>query len=110
MTDRQGKVLFQFDKTKENNPYQTEHDELFDAIAKKEFKFSDTENAANSTMTTILGRMATYSGQSLDWDKALNSGLNIMPPVLAWDAKPLVLPDAEGLYAAAVPGVTKYVS
>jgi predicted dehydrogenase len=110
ITDRQGKVVYQYDKTKENKPYQTEHDELFDAIAKHEFKFADTENGANSTMTAILGRMATYSGQTMEWDKALNSGLNLMPPVLAWDAKPLVLPDADGIYAAAVPGVTKYLS
>ncbi len=61
-------------------------------------------------MTAILGRMATYSGQLMEWDKALNSGLSIMPPVLAWDAKPLVLPEADGTYAAAVPGVTKYLS
>ena len=110
ITDRKGKVLYQFDKTKENKPYQTEHDELFDAIAKHEYKFADTENGANSTMTAIMGRMATYSGQLIEWDKALNSGLNIMPPVLTWDAKPLVLPDADGNYAAAVPGVTKYFS
>ena len=61
-------------------------------------------------MTAILGRMATYTGQLVDWDKALNSGLNIMPPIFAWDAKPLVLPDADGNYASAVPGVTKYFS
>ncbi len=110
ITDRQGAILYQYDKKKENNPYQTEHDELFEALAKREYKFADAENGAKSTMTAILGRMATYSGQVVEWDKALNSGLNIMPPVLAWDAKPLVLPDADGNYAAAVPGVTKYFS
>jgi hypothetical protein len=86
-----------------------EHDELFDAIAKREFKFADTENAANSTMTAILGRMATYSGQMLEWDSALNSGLNLMPPVLAWDAAAPVLPGPDGIYPAAIPGVTKYI-
>ena len=110
MTDRQGKVLYQYERAKENNPYQTEHDELFEALAKREYKFADTENGAKSTMTAILGRMATYTGVVVEWDKALNSGLNIMPPVFSWDAKPLVLPDADGNYAAAVPGVTKYFS
>jgi len=110
ITDRQGAVVYQFDKAKENKPFQTEHDELFDAIAKREYKFAQAEYGANSTMTAIMGRMATYSGQMMEWDKALNSGLSIMPPVLAWDAKPLVLPDADGTYAAAVPGVTKYFS
>ncbi|MFM8912052.1 MAG: Gfo/Idh/MocA family protein [Flammeovirgaceae bacterium] len=106
--DRKGNVLYQFDKTKENNPYQTEHDELFAAIAKGEYKFADTENGAKSTMTAILGRMATYSGEVVEWDKALNSGVNIMPAVYDFDAPPPVLPDAEGNYKVAVPGVTKF--
>lgn len=110
ITDRQGKVLYQFDKAKENNPYQTEHDELFEAISRKEYKFADAENGANSTMTAILGRMATYSGQLIEWDQALHADLNLMPPVLAWDARPLVLPDADGIYPAAIPGVTRYFS
>jgi predicted dehydrogenase len=108
MTDRKGRPVYQFDKTKENNPYQTEHDELFDAVAKGEYRFANAEMGAKSTMTVILGRMATYSGQVIEWDKALNSGLNIMPSTLAWDAKPLVLPGADGLYPCAIPGVTHY--
>ena len=107
--DSIGKVLYQFDKTKENNPYQTEHDELFAAIAKGEYKFADAENGAKSTMTSILGRMATYSGQVVDWDKAINCGLNLHPKEYDWNALPPVIPNADGFYPVAVPGVTKYV-
>ena len=109
IVDRKGKLLFQFDKKTENNPYQTEHDELFAAIAKGEYKFADTENGAKSTMTSILGRMATYSGQMIEWDKALNSSLDLQPKVYDWDAKPPVVPNEDGYYAIAIPGVTKYV-
>ena len=109
IVDHKGKVLYQFDKKTENQPYQTEHDELFAAIAKGEYKFWDTENGAKSTMTSILGRMATYSGQVVDWDKAINSGLNLQPKEYAWDAKPPVIPNDDGFYPIAVPGVTKYV-
>lgn len=105
-----GKALFKFDKAKENEPYQNEHDELFAAIAKGEYKFADTENGAKSTLTSIMGRMATYSGQVIDWDKTLNSGISIQPAKYAWDAPPPVLPDANGLYPVATPGVTKYFS
>ncbi|MFN5649525.1 MAG: Gfo/Idh/MocA family protein, partial [Sphingobacteriales bacterium] len=55
ITDLKGKVLYQFDQKTENNPYQTEHDELFAAIAKGEYKYADAENGAKSTMTSILG-------------------------------------------------------
>jgi hypothetical protein len=53
--------------------------------------------------------MATYSGQVVLWDKALNSGLNLQPAVYAWDGMPPVLPNQEGFYPIAVPGVTKFV-
>jgi predicted dehydrogenase len=106
--DHKGKVLYQFDKKGENNPYQTEHDELFAAIAKGQYKFADAENGAYSSMTSILGRMATYSGQVIEWDKALNSGINLQPKAYAWDAQPAVLPNGDGFYPIAVPGVTKF--
>ncbi len=106
--DHSGKVLFQFDKKTENNAYQTEHDELFAAIAKGEYKFADAENGAKSTMTSILGRMATYSGQMVEWDKALNCGMNLQPSAYTWDTLPQSLPDANGQYKIAVPGQTKY--
>ena len=109
IVDHKGKVLYQFDRKTENNPYQSEHDELFEAIAKGQFKFSDAENGAKSTMTSILGRMATYSGQVIDWDKAINSGIDIHPKVYDWNATPPVVPDADGFYPVAVPGVTRYV-
>ena len=106
--DAKGKELYRYDKKGENNPYQTEHDELFAAIAKNEYKFADAENGAKSTMTSIMGRMATYSGQIIDWDKAINSGIDIMPKAYAWDAPPPVLPGPDGFYPIATPGVTKY--
>lgn len=109
ITDRKGNVLHQFDTKKENNPYQSEHDELFDAVAKGEYKFADAENGARSTMTAILGRMATYSGQVVEFDKALNSGISLQPAQYRWDADMPSKPDANGLYACAVPGVTKFM-
>src|SRR5688572_3645085 len=110
MTDNKGKVIYQYNKkADEQDPYQTEHDELFAAIAKGEYKFSDAENGAKSTMTAILGRMATYSGQVIDWDKALQSPLDLQPKTLDWNAMPQSVPNAEGLYAVAVPGKTLYV-
>src|SRR5581483_2157951 len=86
ITDSKGNAIYQFDKKSENDPYQTEHDELFEAIAKNEYKFADAENGAKSSMTSILGRMATYSGQIIEWNKAINSGLSLQPTVYDWNA------------------------
>ena len=108
ITDNKGNTIYQFDKKTENQPYQAEHDELFAAVAKGVHQFNDAERTAKSTMTSLLGRMATYSGQVIDWEKAINSGINIMPEKYAFDATPPILPDANGLYPVAIPGVTKY--
>lgn len=109
IVDHKGKVLYQYDKKGENNPYQTEHDELFAAIAKGEYKFADAERGAYSTMTSILGRMATYSGQVIEWDKAIASGISLQPKTYDWNALPPVLPNDDGYYPVATPGVTKYM-
>ena len=106
--DHSGKVLFSFDNKNEPNPYQTEHDELFAAIAKGEYKFANAEYGAHSTMTSILGRMATYSGQVIEWDKAINSGINGMPKSFDWNAMPPTVPDEDGRYPIPTPGKTKY--
>ena len=106
--DLDGNVLYQFDKAKENNPYQTEHDVLFDAISKGEYKFKNAEYAAHTTMTAIAGRLATYSGQEINQSEAMNSGLDIHPEEYTWDATPPVLPGPDGLYPAAIPGETNF--
>ncbi|MBC7849791.1 MAG: Gfo/Idh/MocA family oxidoreductase [Chitinophagaceae bacterium] len=109
IVDNKGKVLYQYqsDPKTEPDPYQVEHDELFAAIAKGEYKYWDAENGAKSTMTSILGRMATYSGQVVEWDKAIASGINLQPARYDWDAIPPIVPNEDGYYPFATPGVTK---
>jgi myo-inositol 2-dehydrogenase/D-chiro-inositol 1-dehydrogenase len=51
--------------------------------------------------------MATYSGKVVTWDDAFNSQLSLSPERIAWDAMPRDLPDANGRYPVAMPGVTR---
>ncbi len=104
---RSGHTLYEHDAKNDPNPYQVEHDVLFDAIAKGEFKFADAEHGAKSTMTSILGRMATYSGNVIKWDEAINSDLSLMPERFAFDATPPIVPNADGYYPIPTPGKTK---
>lgn len=107
--DLKGNKVWEYRGKDDPDPYQQEHDELFAAIAKGEFKFTDGENGAKSTMTAIMGRLATYSGQVINWDEALKSDISLMPKEFSWTAMPLVLPDANGMYPIAVPGKTKVI-
>jgi predicted dehydrogenase len=90
------------------NAYQQEHDDLFDAI-RNDKPYNEGEYGAHSTMTAILGRMATYSGKVIEWKDAIESQIDLMPKQFAWDAEAPVNPGPDGMYPRAVPGKTRVV-
>jgi predicted dehydrogenase len=90
---------------KYQDPYQVEHDVLFDAIRTGQ-QHNEAENGAMSTMTSILGRMATYCGKEVSMDQALSSELDASPQSYEWDATPPVVPDEQGDYPVPTPGIT----
>lgn len=85
--------------------HQLEHFPLVDAIVNNK-PYNEAEYGAKSTMTAIMGRMATYSGKLVEWDEAFNSKLELLPKTFAWDAPAPVQPDANGFYPVAMPGRT----
>ncbi len=90
------------------DPYQVEHDDLFASIRAGN-PLNEAEMGAHSSMTAILGRMCTYSGKEITWDQALNSEINLLPDEFSFDATPKSVPGPDGLYALAVPGISKVV-
>jgi predicted dehydrogenase len=82
-----------------NNIFQTEHDELFASIRSGK-PINNGEYMAKSTLMAILGRMATYTGQVITWDQALNSTEDLTPPKYEWGSLPTP--------PVAVPGVTRF--
>jgi myo-inositol 2-dehydrogenase / D-chiro-inositol 1-dehydrogenase len=93
-------------RTEGGDPYQVEHDRLFAAI-RDGSEFNEADNGAYSSLTSIMGRMATYSGQVVKWEQALNSELALRPTAYSFDADPPSKPDASGRYAIAMPGQSK---
>ena len=100
-----GENAWKFRSPGARDPYQQEHDDLFDAI-RNDKPYNEAERGAKSSMTAILGRMATYSGKVIDWEQAINSEKSIMPKDFAWDAETPNKPDADGMYPHAIPGKT----
>jgi predicted dehydrogenase len=88
--------------------HQVEQDDLLAALLAGK-AYNEGEWAAHSTLTAILGRMASYSGRIVTWDEALKSDLDLLPKSLVFDAQPLVLPNQDGEYPCATPGKTKAV-
>ncbi|MDN3204216.1 Gfo/Idh/MocA family protein [Algoriphagus sediminis] len=109
LTDWSGNSIYDHDRENNPNPYQQEHDELWAALVNGEYKFADAENAAKSTMTSIMGRYATYSGKVITWEEAMNGQVNLFPETLSWDAMPKIVPNEDGYYPHAIPGKTKVV-
>jgi predicted dehydrogenase len=109
ITDLSGNPLYRHRDMNDPNPYQVEHDELFKAIRGERPHINDIENGAMSTMCAIMGRYATYSGQMITWDEAINSTVQLMPEEVNWDDQPPVMPLDDGTYPIAVPGITKVI-
>jgi predicted dehydrogenase len=91
------------------DPYQREHDLLFDAI-RNDKPYNETERAAKACLVSIMGRMAAESGLVINYDEALASNLDLAPgleKITSLDAPAPVAPDAAGKYPVPVPGRTK---
>jgi predicted dehydrogenase len=83
------------------NMYQVEHDELFASIRAGK-PINNGDYMSKNSLMAIMGRMATYTGQAITWDMALNSKQDLSPPAYDWNVK---LPDPP----VAMPGITKFV-
>ena len=103
-----GANAWSHERRNQKDPYQQEHDDLFDAI-RNDKPYNEAFRGAYSTMTSIMGRMATYSGVVINWEDALNSEISIMPKEYSWDATPPTVPDEHGFYPIPMPGSTKVV-
>ncbi|MEC7894898.1 MAG: Gfo/Idh/MocA family oxidoreductase [Bacteroidota bacterium] len=110
MTDLSGNIKYKYPNkwNEDPNPYQVEHDKLFQSIRNNEV-INDVEYGAKSTMTAIMGRMATYTGKNITWDQAINSKEMLVPNNLTWNSTPPTLPDDNGKYLVAIPGKTQFI-
>jgi len=85
--------------------YQQEHDHLFAELRAGRVP-NEGDYGAKSTMTAILGRMATYTGREITWDQAFNSTIALadFDSLHSFDDVPPVLPLDDGSYPIMQPG------
>ena len=98
-----GDKLFEYNQRGDESPYQIEHNELFKSIRNGGY-INDGENGAKATLTSVMGRMATYTGKVVEWDVAMNADDNMIPKNLSWNSNPPTLPDSNGYYKIPKPG------
>lgn len=87
--------------------WQQEQIDFFAAIRNGQTP-NETEYAAHSTLTAIMGRMASYSGKLITWNQALSSNLSLadVETLNSFDSPAPVQPLASGSYDIAMPGKT----
>jgi len=95
-----GKRPWKHKKERSDNMYQNEHNELFAGIRAGK-PINNGEYMAQSTLLAIMGRMATYTGQVITWEMALNSKEDLSPAKYEFGALPMP--------PVPMPGITKFV-
>ena len=103
--DLNGNEIYSYKQKGDKSPYQIEHDKLFKSIRDGNI-INDGEYGAKSTLTAIMGRMATYTGKEIKWNQIMESDQNLVPDNLDWSSTPPVIPNSEGKYPIPIPGVT----
>jgi predicted dehydrogenase len=102
--DSKGNIVWASPEQGEDG-WQEEHHDLFAALRRGETP-NEGEYGAKSTMTAILGRLATYGGRMVTWDEAINSKIELanFDSLTNWDCEAPVQPDGEGGYPIPYPG------
>jgi predicted dehydrogenase len=94
--DPSGNLLWQYptpeegdtqSKWKVTNPFVQEHINLVTGIRTGN-TVNDAEAQVNSTLMTIMGRMAAYTGKEVTWEEMMNSELHLGPKTYAFGPVP----------------------
>lgn len=107
---RNGEEIYRY-KGPNNNPYQTEQDELIKAVkAGKPINCGDF--MCSSTMVGILGQIAAYQGNAVKYEDAYKADFHfggIEPDNASMTIEPPTLPDETGNYPIPLVGQSRFV-
>jgi predicted dehydrogenase len=84
-------------REREPSPYQLTHQHLIESIRIGE-PLNEAQANAEATMTGILGREAVYSGQAIEWEKAMQSEKKLGPDEYALGPYPIPPVPMPGIY------------
>lgn len=101
--DSSGALIYQTSGSR--GGHQQEQTDLFADLARGVIP-NEGEYGAKSTMTAIMGRLATYSGKMIDLNRAMDSEISLadVNAMTSLDLEPPVKPLANGEYPVPVPG------
>lgn len=106
IADATGNVIYRFGRGG-GGGHQEEHHHLFADLREGKIP-NEGDYGAKSTLTAIMGRMASYSGKTISWDQAMNSQLELanFDGFKSMDDDAPITPDENGRYKVPVPGAS----
>ncbi len=102
--DNKGNAVWRYRDRDDISSSQIEQDVFIGAILGSKPYVNNVAYGAESTMTTIMGRMAIESGQIIELNEAKASDLSIVPEPMSWDMEMPNAPLEDGNYAVPKPG------
>ncbi len=90
--NHKGELIWEYPYPDDNDPDQTwkvhnpsvqEHVELVTAIRTGNY-LNDSDEQIKSTLITIMGRMAAYTGREITWEEMMNSDMRLGPESYEW--------------------------
>lgn len=93
-----------------NNPYEEEQKALIDSVLQGK-PINSGYHMITSTLTTIMGQIACYTGKAVEWAQVVKSNFQYAPPPdqSNFDTPPPVKPGPDGNYPLPIPGMTKMI-
>lgn len=89
----------------EHTAWEMEWNDFLEAIRNNK-PYNEAKRAAQSNLAAIMGRAAANMGRTITWDEAMASNFQWFPGIdkMTYESEAPVKADAEGRYAAPVPG------
>ena len=103
--DNKGDLLWRHRDRNDPSSSQIEQDVFIEAILGNAPYVNNVQYGAESTMTTILGRMAAESGKTIELNEARASNLSIVPSPMTWNMEMPNAPMEDGNYKIVGPGI-----
>jgi myo-inositol 2-dehydrogenase/D-chiro-inositol 1-dehydrogenase len=102
-----GAIQWQY-RGRDKSPYDLEQKALIDSVREGK-PINSGYHMVNSTLSTVMGQIACYTGRETRWEDVAKSNLQFGPPPdeSTFETRPPSVPDKTGNYPLPVPGVTK---
>ena len=107
-TDRANRLWTSNVPKDQADPYTNEWNDLIEAI-RNDKPYNEVKRGVRASAVTSMGRMATHTGQEIEYEDFLNSAHEYAPDLdkLTFDSPAPIIADSDGKYPIPMPGIKR---